>query len=87
MNDDAYRKRLTADLEKWIAGGLVSAEQRGPILQTLPPANERPAASILAWAGSVLAGLAVIAFMAANWDFIPRVFRLLVRSLMLPNSH
>ena len=78
MNDEAYRKRLSADLDKWIAGGLVSAEQRSPILATLPPANERPAASILAWAGAVLAGLAVIAFMAANWDFIPRFFRLLV---------
>lgn len=76
MNEESYRKRLTADLDKWIAGGLVSADQRGPILQTLPPANERPAASILAWAGSVLAGLAVIAFMAANWDGIPRLFRL-----------
>lgn len=77
MNEEAYRKRLTADLDKWIASGLLGADRRGPILETLPPANERPAASILAWAGAVLAGLAVIAFMAANWDFIPRFLRLI----------
>jgi hypothetical protein len=78
MNDEAYRKRLSADLDKWIAAGILGADRRDPILKTLPPVNERPAASILAWAGAVLAGLAVIAFMAANWDFIPRFFRLLV---------
>ena len=58
MNEESYRRRLTADLDKWVAAGLLNPAQRDPILQSLPPQNERPAASILAWAGSVLAGLA-----------------------------
>lgn len=71
----SYRDRVGKDLERWIASGLVAPENRSAILATLPETRRLDAASALAWVGAVLLGIAVIAFIAANWDGIPRLGR------------
>ena len=73
-----YKDRVAADLDRWIASGLVPAASREPILATIPDARRLDAAAALAWIGAVLAGLAVIAFVSANWDAIPRLVRFAV---------
>lgn len=70
-----YRDRVADDLERWIAAGLVGAENRAAILATLPARRKVDAVTALIWVAAVLLGLAVIAFVAANWESIPRLVR------------
>jgi uncharacterized membrane protein len=71
----AYKDRVKQDLDRWIAAGLVPADQRSAILDTIPDARRLDAATALAWVGGVLFGIAVIAFVAANWDVLPKLAR------------
>ena len=71
----SYRQRLERDLDDWIGRGLVPAESRAAILATAGEARRLDAATALAIIGGLLAGVAVIAFVAANWSEIPRIAR------------
>ncbi|MFI4976820.1 MAG: DUF2157 domain-containing protein [Caulobacterales bacterium] len=71
----SYKERVTEDLDRWIAAGHVSADHRAAILESIPDARRLDAAAALAWVGAVLLGVAVIAFVAANWDALPRLAR------------
>jgi uncharacterized membrane protein len=70
-----YKERLTRDLDGWIASDLVPASSRSAILESVPDPKRADAASALAYMGVALLGLAVIAFVAANWNGIPRIGR------------
>jgi len=70
-----YKTRLIADLERWIAEGLVPEASRAPILASVPDPRRVDVATTLAFIGALLFGLAVIAFIAANWGEIPRLVR------------
>lgn len=74
----AYKDRVKQDLERWIAAGLVPAERREAILATIPEARRLDAATALAWVGGLLLGIAVIAFVAANWEITPKLVRFAV---------
>lgn len=73
---DRYRKRLKADLDRWIEAGLVPADNRAAILADIAPAPSRwsaqGAAAIL---GAVLLALAGLSFIAANWADLSRLVR------------
>lgn len=71
----AYKERVKEDLDRWIAAGLVSQEKRDAILQTIPDVRRVDAATALAWIGGLLLGIAVISFIGANWDGLPRLAR------------
>lgn len=71
----AYKARLSEDLDRWIAQGLVAPDSRQPILDSVADARRIDAGVALAVMGAILAGLAAIAFVAANWDAIPRLAR------------
>ncbi|WGM39114.1 DUF2157 domain-containing protein [Caulobacter sp. NIBR1757] len=71
----SYRERLTADLDRWIAAGLAPAENRQAMLDMTAEPRRLDAATTLALVGVVFIGAAVIAFVAANWDGIPRIGR------------
>jgi uncharacterized membrane protein len=70
-----YRTRVERDLDRWIATGLVPAGSREPILAGLEPPRRLEAGAALAVVGVLLAGAAAIAFVAANWDGLPRIIR------------
>jgi uncharacterized membrane protein len=74
----AYKDRLTQDLDRWIAAGLAPAANREAMLATVPDARRLDAATALAWVGGLLLGIAAIAFVAANWDDLPRIARFIV---------
>jgi uncharacterized membrane protein len=74
----AYRDRVKQDLDRWIASGLVSADRREAIMATIPEARRIDAATALAWVGGLLLGIAVIAFVAANWELTPKLARFAV---------
>ncbi len=71
----SYRDRLTRDLDGWIATGLVAADSRAPILDSVGETPRLDAATVLGVLGGLLAGVAAIAFVAANWSEIPRLAR------------
>lgn len=70
-----YRDRLEVDLERWIAEGLIDPDKRDFILADVGEPRRLDAATALAFVGLALLGLAVVAFVASNWNGIPRVFR------------
>jgi uncharacterized membrane protein len=71
----AYKERVAQDLDKWIAAGHVAADKRAAILSSIPDARRLDAATALAWVGGLLLGIAIIAFVAANWEGLPRLAR------------
>lgn len=71
----AYKDRVKQDLERWISAGLVDADKRAAILETIPETRRMDAATALAWVGGVLFGIAIIAFVAANWDATAKLAR------------
>ncbi len=70
-----YRERLERDLDGWIASSLVLAQNRAAILASVGEARRLDASTALAVVGAMLAGVAAIALVAANWSDIPRVAR------------
>ncbi|MBC7769036.1 MAG: DUF2157 domain-containing protein [Phycisphaerales bacterium] len=74
----AYKDKVKQDLERWINAGLVAADKREPILATIPDARRVDAATALAWVGGLLLGIAIIAFVAANWGVTPKLVRFAV---------
>nr|WP_283242160.1 DUF2157 domain-containing protein [Gordonia araii] len=62
-------------MDRWITAGLVQADKREAILATLPVRRRLDAVTALIWVAAVLLGLAVIAFIGANWEAIPRLVR------------
>jgi uncharacterized membrane protein len=71
----SYRRRLEQDLDGWIGRGLVPADSRAAILDSVGEGRRLDAATALAIIGALLAGVAIIAFVAANWADIPRIAR------------
>ena len=73
----SYRKRIDQDLVRWREAGWITAEGEAAIrkdvergIRTLGLANA------LAILSAVLIGFAVMSFVAANWQTMPRILRL-----------
>jgi uncharacterized membrane protein len=71
----SYKDRLRGDLDRWVGEGLVPQASRQPILDSVADSRRPDAVSALAMVGVLLAGAAIIAFVAANWSGIPRTVR------------
>jgi len=72
-----YRRHLEADLVKWVADGVIS----GDVAQSIRKARFGEAAAsrlpaIFAMLGALMLAASVSAFVAANWQEIPRLVRL-----------
>lgn len=79
-----YKARLQRDLDRWIEDGLVPAPNRAAILSSVADGRRVDASVALAVIGALLLGVAAIAFVAANWDVIPRLARFgMIASLFL----
>jgi uncharacterized membrane protein len=72
-----YRQRLEADLVKWVAGGVISGDAAQSIRKARfgEEAGSRLPA-IFAMLGALMLAASVSAFVAANWQEIPRLVRL-----------
>jgi uncharacterized membrane protein len=72
-----YRQRLEADLVKWVAAGVISGDAAQSIRKARfgeEAASRLPA--IFAMLGALMLAASVSAFVAANWQEIPRLVRL-----------
>ncbi|MES2896239.1 MAG: DUF2157 domain-containing protein [Pseudomonadota bacterium] len=70
-----YKARLQRDLDRGIEDGLVPADNRTAILASVADGRRVDASVALGVIGALLLGIAAIAFVAANWDAIPRLAR------------
>ena len=77
MFERGYLQRLEADLVKWVADGVIS----GDVAQSIRKARFGEEAGsrlpgIFAMLGALMLAASVSAFVAANWQEIPRLVRL-----------
>jgi uncharacterized membrane protein len=74
-----YRQRIERDLTRWRAAGWVGESGAAAIRADLA-ARKSPlgAATILAILGAILFGLAIMSFVAANWNGMSKLARLLL---------
>jgi uncharacterized membrane protein len=91
-DSDPFVDRLLDETRLWQDRGIITAEQAASIAAEYDvPANlaldERRRSrlvSVLAILGSLLVGLGIILFFAANWDQLPRLLRLAIIMVGIP---
>jgi uncharacterized membrane protein len=76
MLTGSYRKRLEADLTRWVGEGLVSAGSAATIRQSLAREGGFRLPGLLGLFGGLLIASSVAAFVAANWEEMPRLMKL-----------
>jgi uncharacterized membrane protein len=88
MFDHLYRKRLKQDLEHWVDKGWVTPQGAGQILGSLSSGDGRSRLPmVLGGIGITCIALALAAFIAANWDGIPRALKLAGIAICVLGSH
>jgi uncharacterized membrane protein len=74
----SYRQRLETDLVKWVADGVISGEAAQSIRTARFAEESAPRLpGIFAMLGALMLAASVSAFVAANWQEIPRLVRLI----------
>ncbi len=74
MMSRSYQRRLQRDLARWTASGLISAEQADAIRRSaLAGSGGAGLVGALAMLGALLLAAGIVAFIAANWQDIPRL--------------
>lgn len=82
MAERSFGERLARESARWVAEGLVTAEQAAVLRQRYPAAGadrevgRGRAATALAVIGALAVGFGVIGFVAANWEEMPHGARL-----------
>ncbi|MCR4520998.1 MULTISPECIES: DUF2157 domain-containing protein [Bosea] len=77
MLTGSYRKRLEADLPRWVTEGWLTAENAGAIRRSV--AREQGGIrlpAVIGLLGGLLIAASVAAFVAAGWEDIPRLIKL-----------
>lgn len=79
MRPPFYLRQLKIDLETWIAKGLVPAESRAAILESVGEgSSSNRLVLIFAVLGVILVGLGALSFVGANWAEMTKLTRLVV---------
>ena len=76
MLTGSYHKRLEADLSRWVGEGLLSADSATAIRRSLASQGGFRLPALLGLFGGLLIASSVAAFVAANWEEIPRLIKL-----------
>lgn len=76
MLTGSYHKRLKADLGRWVGEGLVSAESAAAIRLSLDSQSGFRLPGLLGLFGGLLIASSIAAFVAANWEAMPRLLKL-----------
>lgn len=76
MLTGSYRKRLDADLVRWVGEGLLSADSATTIRRSLAKDGGFKLPALLGMFGGLLIASSVAAFVAANWEEMPRLLKL-----------
>lgn len=76
MLTGSYRKRLDADLTRWVGEGLLNADAASAIRRSVATEGGFRLPALLGLFGGLLIASSVAAFVAANWEAIPRLVKL-----------
>lgn len=73
----SHATRVKADIERWVSAGLIDRGTAERLAQDIAEHDRRSLSfgSILAVLAALLLGAAVLIFVAANWEAIPRITR------------
>jgi len=73
----AYSSRVRADIDRWAAAGLIDASTADALRRDVETSARRSLSfgSVLAMMAALLLGAAILIFIAANWEAIPRLAR------------
>ncbi|MGL4728563.1 MAG: DUF2157 domain-containing protein, partial [Bosea sp. (in: a-proteobacteria)] len=78
MFERSYRRRLEADLQAWVKDGLITASAASAIRTTrLTDETGSRLPGTVAMLGALMLAASVSAFVAANWQDIPRLVKLI----------
>ena len=89
----SFRDVLGGEAEKWVAEGLITADQAAALrgryeASGAAQAESRSrAASVLAVIGAIAVGVGVLGFIAANWDGISHGLRLALLTLAISGAY
>ncbi|QYR20440.1 DUF2157 domain-containing protein [Paenibacillus sp. sptzw28] len=75
------RKWLEHEGRTWIEKGIITSDQHRRLIQLYP--EQKRAVGIIPILGSILVGLGILSFTAANWQDIPELVRLIMIGLVL----
>lgn len=75
----SYASRVKRDLARWVERGLISAELSQTLAADVDASERRSLSfgSVLAMMAALLVGAAILVLVAANWEAIPRIVRVL----------
>jgi uncharacterized membrane protein len=76
MLTGSYRKRLDADLTRWVGEGLLNADSASAIRRSIATEGGFRLPALLGLFGGLLIASSVAAFVAANWEAMPRLVKL-----------
>ena len=76
MLTGSYRKRLDADLTRWVEEGLLNADSASAIRRSVAAEGDFRLPGLLGLFGGLLIASSVAAFVAANWEVMPRLVKL-----------
>lgn len=82
----SFNDHLQQEIGKWLAEGLISPATAEDLRQRYP-VQKRSMTQTLALLGSILLGIGVILFFAANWDVMPRILKITVVVLSFSLSY
>ncbi|RWN51036.1 DUF2157 domain-containing protein [Mesorhizobium sp.] len=73
----SYSSRVRTDIARWLQAGLIDASTADALTRDVEANERKPLSfgSILAMMAALLFGAAVLIFVAANWEAIPRLAR------------
>lgn len=81
-----HRQMLEPEIRRWVEAGLLSAEQAGGILATYPVRHRQAALLAFSLIGSILILVGLILVLAANWDAIPGLAKLVLLLVLLAGA-
>lgn len=91
MAERTFAERLGRETERWVADGLITAEQAAAVrARYAGAAHAEPrgrAAATLAVIGAVAVGVGVIGFLAANWEAMSHGLRLALLTAAVGGSY
>lgn len=88
MRRGAYLKQLELDLERWASLGLIDRDRLDSLRANAGPAVRHYSVSgILFLLGIILLACAVLIFIGANWQILPRIMRLGVALLLMWSAY
>lgn len=84
-----YQARLRKDIARWLDRGLIDSRIAEALLRDSAgqPKEGTSFGSVLAVMASILIGAALLVFIAANWEGIPRVTRVLALFALIASSY